>query len=144
MAEKPTSIIEGVSAFFISCPLLRDGVFRIDALGDDPTEYAITIGSFDPIIESYIDGSSDRRYQFAFESREAYDMDRVNNIANSSFYEQFADWIESRNAAGEMPSLPAGCHPETIRPLGSGFLFDENGEAARYQIQVEMTYHKDA
>ena len=64
------SIIEGVTAFFLDCPLLADGVFRVDALGDQPQEYTIETGIFNPVIETYIDGSSDRRYQFNFGSRE--------------------------------------------------------------------------
>lgn len=137
------SIIDGVAQYFMACPLLRDGAFRIDALGDEATEYVIAVGSFDPIIETYIDGSSDRRYQFTFGSREAYDMDRIQNIQNSTFYEKLSDWIEAQDMAGRLPQMPVGCYPESIRPLGAGFLFDENGYTARYQIQCEMTYHKD-
>ena len=33
------SIIEGVADFFKGCPLLNAGVFRVDALGDEPQEY---------------------------------------------------------------------------------------------------------
>ena len=144
MAEKPRSIIEGISNYIMACPLLRDGAFRIDALGYDPIEYTIGVGSFDPIIERYIDGSSDRRFQATFGSREEYDMDRVQNIANSTFYEEFSEWIDAQDAAGNFPDLPEGCTPESIRALSSGFLFDENGTSARYQIEIEITYHKQA
>ena len=142
--SKPKSIIDGVGAFFMSCPLLKDGAFRIDALGDEATEYVIGVGQFDPIIETYIDGSSDRRYQVTFGSREAYDMDRIQNISNSTFYEELADWIDAQAAAGNFPEMPDKCHPEGMSATSSGFLFDENGDTARYQIMVELTYHKDA
>ena len=56
MATK--SIIQGVSDYFLNCPLLKDGVFRVDALGTEPVEYTIETGIFDPIIERYVDGSS--------------------------------------------------------------------------------------
>ena len=46
------SIIEGVTAFFLDCPLLADGVFRVDALGDQPHEYTIETGIFNPVIET--------------------------------------------------------------------------------------------
>ena len=72
----------------------------MDALGDEPQEYTIETGIFNPIIETYIDGSSDRRYQFNFGSREYYSMDRLQNIANSTFYEDFANWVEAQEAAG--------------------------------------------
>lgn len=143
-AERPSSVIEGLVVYFKACPLLKDGAFRLDALGEQPVEYAIEVGVFDPVIETYIDGSSDRRYQISFGSREEYDLDRVRNMENSAFYERFAEWVEGQNKRGDLPALPEGCTPETIRALSSGYLFDENGEHARYQIQIELTYHKAA
>ena len=138
------SIIEGIAAFFVGCPLLKDGAFRVDALSDSPIEYAIEVGIFDPIVEQYIDGSSDRRYQFNFGSRESYSMDRLQNIANSTFYEDFAEWVEAQNKAGNFPELPSGMHPEQLTALSSGYMFDENMRDARYQIQLELIYHKEA
>ncbi len=138
------SIIEGIAAFFVDCPLLKDGAFRVDALSDSPIEYAIEVGIFDPIVEQYIDGSSDRRYQFNFGSRESYSMDRLQNIANSTFYEDFAEWVEAQNKAGKFPELPPGMHPEQLTALSSGYMFDENMRDARYQIQLELIYHKEA
>ena len=49
------SIIEGLSDYFLKCPLLKDGVFRVAALGDEPVEYAIETGLTSPIIQTYID-----------------------------------------------------------------------------------------
>ena len=138
------SIIEGIAAFFVDCPLLKDGAFRVDALSDSPIEYAIEVGIFDPIVEQYIDGSSDRRYQFNFGSRESYSMDRLQNIANSTFYEDFAEWVEAQNKAGNFPELPPGMHPEQLTALSSGYMFDENMRDARYQIQLELSYNKEA
>lgn len=138
------SIIEAVAEFFQDCPLLGDGVFRVDALGDEPLEYVIETGIFDPIIETYIDGSSDRRYQFNFGSREYYSMDRFQTIANSTFYEKFADWVEAQDAAGIYPDMPQGMHPEKLRLLSPGYMFDESMRNARYQIQLELIYHKEA
>ena len=80
------SVLEGITEYFLKCPLLKDGVFRVDALGPDPVEYTIETGIFDPVIQRYVDGSSERQYQFQFGSREFYSMDRVQNIENSTFY----------------------------------------------------------
>lgn len=141
---RPDSIIEGVVAYIEACPLLKDGAFRLDALGEQPTEYVIEVGAFDPIVETYIDGSSDRRYQVNFGSREVYDLDRIQNMANSTFYEDFANWIDQQNKLGVLPSLPDGCTPEAIKALSSGYLFSEDGKNARYQIQIELIYYKEA
>lgn len=138
------SIIEGVTNYFMDCPLLKAGVFRVDALSDKPQEYVIETGIFDPVITTFIDGSSERRYQFNFGSREYYSMDRLQNIVNSTYYEELADWVEAQDQAGEFPELPAGMYPEKLSVLSSGYMFDESMRNARYQIQLELIYHKEA
>ena len=57
-----TSIIEGLMEYFLKCPLLKDGVFRVDALGNDPVEYALTAEVTSPVIRTYVDGSSTVSY----------------------------------------------------------------------------------
>lgn len=86
------SILEGIVEHIATCPLLQDGVFRVDALGDQAVEYTIETGIFDPVIKRYINGDEVRQYQFNFGSREYYSMDRIQNIQNSAFYEKFANW----------------------------------------------------
>lgn len=38
------SIIQGLVDYFMGCPLLKDGVFRMDALGEEAVEYTIETG----------------------------------------------------------------------------------------------------
>lgn len=52
------SVLEGITEYFLKCPLLKDGVFRVDALGPDPVEYTIETGIFDPVIQRYVDGTA--------------------------------------------------------------------------------------
>ena len=49
------SVLEGITEYFLKCPLLKDGVFRVDALGPNPIEYTIETGIFDPVIQRYVD-----------------------------------------------------------------------------------------
>lgn len=79
------SIIEGLDQYFRACPLLKDGMFRVDALGDEAVEYMLETGITSPVIKRYVDGSSIRQYLFNFNSREYYGMDRVQAIQNSTF-----------------------------------------------------------
>lgn len=138
------SVLEGVTEYFLRCPLLKDGVFRVDALGPDPVEYTIETGIFDPVIQRYVDGSSERQYQFQFGSREFYSMDRVQNIENSTFYEKFADWVEMKSNEGELPELPKGMHAEELEVLSPGYIFDGAMKNARYQISLRLVYFKEA
>lgn len=137
------SIIQAVTDFFMGCPLLKDGVFRVDALGTTGIEYAIETGSFEPVIQNFIDGSSIRQYQFSFGSIEYYDMDRIQNIQNSTFYEKFADWVEEQNRAGDLPKLPSGMDAEELQVLSPGYIFDITTKYARYQLPLRLIYFKE-
>ena len=138
-----TSIIQAVTDYFRSCPLLKDGVFRVDALGTSGIEYTIETGTFDPIIQKFVDGSSIRQYQFSFGSREYYSMDRIQNIQNSTFYEELAEWIEEQSRTGNLPELPEGMDAEELQILSPGYIFDVTTKFARYQIPLRLIYFKE-
>ena len=138
------SIIEGLSNYFLSCPLLKDGVFRVDALGSEPVEYALETGITSPVVQTYIDGSSIRQYQFNFNSREAYSMDRILAIQSESFYEEFCDWVEEQNSSGNLPEMPEGCEAQSLTVLAPGYMLDATMENAFYQVQLQLQYFKEA
>ncbi len=138
------SIIEGLSAYFLKCPLLKDGVFRVDALGSEPVEYALESAITSPVMQTYIDGSSIRQYQFNFNSREAYSMDRVLAIQNESFYENLCNWVEVQSVSGNLPEMPEGCEAQALTVLAPGFMMDATMENAHYQIQLQLQYFKEA
>lgn len=138
------SIIAGITDFFMTCPLLSGGVFRVNALGDQPIEYNIETGVFTPVLKQYVNGDSERQYQFNFVSREFYSMDRIQNIQSSEFYEKFADWVEAQDKAGNFPKLPEGCEPQSLSVLSSGYIMDALMRNARYQIQLRLIFYKEA
>lgn len=138
------SIIQGIADYLMTCPLLKDGVFRCDALGSGAIEYAVETGIFTPVLRTYVNGDSERQYQFNFTSREFYSMDRLQNIENTEFYENFADWIESSNQNKKFPEMPDGCYPREINVLSPGYIYDTTMKNARYQIQLQLIYYKEA
>ena len=71
MSQAENSIVSAICNYFMECPLLKDGVFRVDALGDQPQEYSIEMGIGNAIVEQYVDGSSVRQKFFTFASRDA-------------------------------------------------------------------------
>ena len=141
MATK--SIIQGVSDYFLNCPLLKDGVFRVDALGTEPVEYTIETGISDPIIERYVDGSSERQFQFQFGSREFYSMDRLQNIDNSTFYEELAEWVEEQSNAQNLPRLEGDKRAEAVVCLSPGYLLNQDASTCRFQIQLQLQYYQE-
>lgn len=134
------SIIQGITDYFLKCPLLADGEFHLDALGEDPGEYVVETGVFNPTLRTYVDGTRDCQYQFNFGSREIYSMDRMQNIMNSSFYEELSQWVFSQNIAGNFPEMPAGCEPYKMECMTNGYIMDGSLRNARYQIQMRILY----
>ncbi len=138
------SIIEGLTDYFLQCPLLKDGVFRVNALGSEPVEYALESAITSPVVQTYVDGSSIRQYQFNFNSREAYSMDRIMAVQAESFYEEFCNWVEEQNVIGNLPAMPEGCEAQTLTVLAPGFMLDATMENAFYQVQMNLQYFKEA
>lgn len=138
------SIMEGLTDYFLQCPLLKDGVFRVNALGSEPVEYMLETGITSPVLETYIDGSSIRQYQFNFNSRDSYSMDRVLAIQNESFYEDFCNWVEEQSLTGNLPDMPEGCEAQALTILAPGFMLDATMENAFYQVQLQLQYFKEA
>ena len=100
------AIIESIRDFIAGCPLLKNGVLlNVDRLGATEIEYTVDGEITSPILRQYTDGSSLRQFEFVFASREKYGADTLQNIANSGFYEDFADWIETQSNAGNLPEL---------------------------------------
>lgn len=138
------SIIESIREFISGCPLLKNGVLlNVDRLGDSEIEYTIDGEMTDPILKRYTDGSSLRQFNFIFASRESYGADTLQNIANSGFYEDFADWIETQSNAGNLPELDEYRVPQCIEVQSGGYVFDTDDSTARYQIQLKFVYYQD-
>lgn len=137
-----SNLIDSIRTFISSCPFMQDWRVNVDYLGD-AMEYSIDPLPCDPIIQRYTDGGAKKQYQFAFTSKEEYDQDARINIENSGFYEQFAEWLESRSFAGELPDLETGKSPVRIETMSSGYLYDVDGENARYRIECRLIYTQE-
>ena len=141
--QENKSMIESVRDYFLECPILKDGHLYIDYLNEKPTDYSIDPLVCSPIVKKYSDGGSLRRYQFAFMSSEVYSQSEIENMQNSGFYERLAEWIETQNKINNLPALQ-DVEVQSIEVLSPGCLFDAEGTVARYQIQMEIQYLKEA
>lgn len=138
------SIIQGIVDYFMKCPLLENGVFRMDALGEEAVEYTIETGMCNPVVKKYVDGSSVRQYQFSFASREFYSMDRIQNMQNICFYEKLAEWVEDQSRNENLPDMPEGMYPRELEVMAQGYIFSNAMMSARYQIPLRLLYYKEA
>lgn len=138
------AVIESIRNFIADCPLLKNGVLlNVDRLGATEIEYTVDGEITNPVLRQYTDGSSLRQFEFVFASREKYGADTLQNIANSGFYEDFADWIETQSDSGNLPELDKCRVPQYIEVLSGGYVFDSDDSTARYQIQLKFVYYQD-
>jgi len=138
------SIISGIVSYLEQCPLLGEGLIRVDCLGPDPVEYSVDVLPVNPVVQTYINGASIRQYLFAVSSRESYGLDLIENMNHSGFYEQLGEWFERQSAEKNFPDIGEGKKVQTIETVTSGYLLATDGKTARYQIQIRIVFFKEA
>lgn len=137
------SIIEAVRAYIATCPLIPElDAINVEYQGADVGSYSIDPVPADPVVKTYLNGSSLRRFTFVFSSREFYGRDVLSNLENSLFYERFSDWLDEQNRAKNFPALEANLQPVSIRAINVGYAFATDLDAAQYQIQCQLEYLK--
>lgn len=145
MSEEKTPIIKAVRDFIKECPYLdafHKGI-GVDYLAEDDTAYMIESVPADPVIKSYTDGSSVRQFVFVFASREAYGSDVLQNIENSGFFEDFAEWLEKQTLEGNLLDLGPKRTARSIRASTLPYVFDNEVHKAQYQIQCQLKYFQE-
>lgn len=134
-------IIEEIREFIKTCPHLKtyNNALRINVnyLDEDPTSYSIEEIPCKPVLKKYVDGSTVNQYQFVFCSRESYSSDILDNIDNSGFYENFAEWINQKNRAKDLPNIEGII---SINVVTNGYLVQTTEDKCRYQIDLMITY----
>lgn len=134
-----SNLIENIRKYIMECPFLSDGRVNVDYIGTD-MGYSIDPLPCDPIVQRYTDGGAKKQFQFAFTSQDEYDQDARINIENSGFYQQFEEWLEEKTFLEEFPNLGEGKIPVKLETLSSGYLYDVNGENAKYRIECRLIY----
>ncbi len=135
-------MIENIRQYFIDNNIIDEECrINVDFLGENPTEFAILPIPIDPKISEgqYIDGSGERQYQFQLLSCNDYGADVMQNMANSSYYEQLYNTIEKLNKKRILPKIEG---IQSIECLNNGAILDVTTNTARYSIQMKITYLK--
>ena len=130
--------------YFAECPLLQDGKLIFDYLGIEPVEYTIETVPTEPIFKKYVDGSTIRQYPFVFASRESFGANVWGNIDTADFYEKLSNWVESQSNLRNLPNFDEEYrYSISLEVTSSGYVFQEDTDNARYQIQLVLKYYKD-
>lgn len=141
------SDIEQLREWFRGCPILtRDKRFGVDYLSDVPTEYAIyaspsTINYRENVLGEEVPLDT-QTLNFIFAAKESYGADVRQNLANLGFFDAVTAWVIEQNALRNFPTIQSG-EVKSIVPTLTGFPSEVGSDAAKYQIQLKMTYRRE-
>lgn len=137
--KKKKSIIEAIREYIATCPYLHDGKIGVDYL-ENEVAYSIEPTPVSPKDVNFIDDTGIKQFAFILASRESYGQETIQNMLNTEFYEDFANWIEENNFNGILPEIEG---IESIECLSTGYAFQTGIDTARYQIPLRITYYKE-
>ena len=113
-----------------------------DFLALEDHNYSLDKIPVDNVVEKYITGGGLYRNVFAFRSKKAYSAERLLNLKNIGFFEEFESIIEKDNEGGILPKIDG---IQSIRCLNCGTLIstDKSMKTAIFEIQVEIIYEEE-
>lgn len=138
-----TTVIGGVKDYLQDYSGLKTNApVWVDALGPNPTEYAIIPIPGEKVVETYINGGSLREFPFAFQSMEST-ADELERLETNGFFEALADWFESQTESGILPTLSEGKTAVSIEASNWAYLYEQGtSDKGIYQIQCKLVYEQ--
>lgn len=142
-----SSNAEQLRTWFRDCPALAEGSrFRVDYLAENPTEYALyAVPSQIKYRENILGEEVPEDIQtinYIFASKESYGPDIEQNLANLGFYDAVVLWILSQNEQRNFPTINEG-RVRSIVPTLTAYPIQVGSNAAKYQIQLKITYRRN-
>lgn len=138
--ENRPSKMEKIKEFIETCPLLEGGKINVDYLDDEAYSYSIDKTPVQPQVKPFVDGMGGK-YQIAFDFTVQLPLSpaAADNLINSQFGEDFADWIESQNNLGNLPDIDGAL---SIKCTSTPYVLQKTDTQAIYIIQHIFTYYK--
>lgn len=134
-------IVDKIKDFIGQCPYLDELVpINANFLHEDVVSYCIEASPSSIILESYIDGSSERQLNFIFSSKEMMSDFDDTNMENLNFYEHFTKWIEEQNRLGNLPKLEYPLFAQKIEVTSPGYVIQLEPNKGQYAIKMRLKY----
>ena len=113
-----------------------------DFLGIEVNNYSLDKIPTASTIEKWLTGTKLCRDVYSFRSRNAYSSDKLNNLKNIGFFEEFQSIINSNNDEGILPEIE---NIESIECLNQGTFnsADASGKTAVFDVQLQIVYRED-
>ena len=136
-------IIEAIREYIsnLDCMATFENAINVNYLSGENDSFSIEEVPCNPIIKKYLDGSTLRQYQFVFCSREPYGAEVLQQIENSTFYEDFANEIEEKNNNDILPTLD-NMEAMSLEITSNAYTVSVTEDTAMYQINLNLKYYK--
>lgn len=152
--SQESSNVKSLRKWFRTCPAISNSNrFRVDYLAENPTEYAIyAVPSALKYHENILGNEvldDNQTQNFIFASKESYGADIQQNLANLGFYDEIVNWILEQNNKRNFPewSLDVtgweNARIKSIVPTLTAYVAQAGSDAAKYQIQLKITYRRN-
>ena len=135
------NIIEAIREYISDLDCMATFEINVNYLDGENDSFSIEEVPCNPIIKKYLDGSTLRQYQFVFCGREPYGAEILQNIENSTFYEDFANEIEEKNTNDVLPTLE-GMEATSLEITSNAYTVSVTEDTAMYQINLNLKYYK--
>ena len=120
--------------------LTQNSHFQINAnfLSNKIDDYSLDKMPIAPVVNKLICGVEIRRDVFSFRSRKSYSHDKVVNLNNMGFFEEFEKLIKSNNDKGVLPEIDRVESIKCLNPFT--MLSNDDQTKAIFDIQIEVKY----
>lgn len=135
------NIIEAIREYISDLDCMATFEINVNYLDGENDSFSIEEVPCNPTIKKYLDGSTLRQYQFVFCGREPYGAEILQNIENSTFYEDFANEIEEKNNNDVLPTLE-GMEATSLEITSNAYTVSVTEDTAMYQINLNLKYYK--
>ena len=140
----PETMIQSLRDYFRNCPYMTDNKITVDFLPETEVEVTVSATPVVEISKRYADGSSVRGYPFFIRSKQEYEEDILQQLADGGFFESLSDWLDEQSKKGALPLLPAGKTPQKLEALQTGYRFtQESATTGQFEVQCRLYYFQE-
>lgn len=133
-------MVNAIRNYFLKYNFPKKALMNVDSLPSKSNNFSIDFTPCKPIVEQYINGTCLKQQTFVLAGRFAYSNDNSHILA---FFEDLSNWINNNNNKGVYPILGGNKTSEIVEVLSKGYLINQEGTEARYQIQLRLVYREE-
>lgn len=138
-------MIDSVRKYIAKCPYLDEFTkVNVNYLVDKVNAYSVNESAgYNPVVHGKVLGNKEMQFLFSFDAKLYWNEEIKNNVDNSTFFENFRNWLEENNDKHIYPKVESGIEVTSISATTNGYIFATNADEAIYRISCKLEYEKE-